>query len=89
MAEECRAAGGVPLSYMDDSDENVDDDDEDFEESFNSDDDDDDLDDDLMSREFIDQEDHSYLDEGGEEDFARGVDLDDLHTYHDQHFNVE
>lgn len=68
----------------DGGDSEGDDDAEDYEEdgieSLDSDDDDDDLDDDLMSREFIDQEDHhSYLDEGGEDDFARGVDLDELH----------
>ena len=78
----------------DGGDSEGDDDAEDYEEdgieSLDSDDDDDDLDDDLMSREFIDQEDHhSYLDEGGEDDFARGVDLDELHQYHNQHLMVE
>ena len=58
--------------------------------SIDFDDDEDDLDDDLLSQEFHDHEDHSYLDEGAEEeDFAKGMDLDDLQTYHNQHFGIE
>ena len=60
--------------------------------SIDLDDDDDDFDDELLSEEFNKQlvEDHqSYLDDPTAEDLAKGVDLDDLQTYHNQHFGVE
>jgi len=46
--------------------------------------DEDDFDEDMLSEEFNKQmiEDASFLDEPGEEDLAKGVDLDDLQTYH-------
>lgn len=58
--------------------------------SIDLDDDEDDIDDDLLSDEmFHEQDNQSYLDEGGEGDLTKGVDLDDLQTYHNQHFGVE
>lgn len=69
---------------MSEEDDDIEDD------SIDLDDDEDDMDDDLLSDEmFHDHDNQSYLDEGGEGDLTKGVDLDDLQTYHNQHFGVE
>ena len=59
--------------------------------SLDLDDDEDDLDDDLLSEDGIYPEDgnQSYGDEGGDSNLTKGVDLDDLQTYHNQHFGGE
>lgn len=49
-------------------------------------DDEEDFDDELLSDEFNEGDNLSY---GGEENLSKGVDLDDLQTYHNKHFGVE
>ena len=90
LREEGKSFENVDMDELGLSEEDDDDDEDGC--SIDLDDDDDDFDDELLSEEFNKQlvEDHqSYLDDPTAEDLAKGVDLDDLQTYHNQHFGVE